>query len=327
MSERTTITQITQIGTEVTPGTAVAVTKRLQAVQIAPSIQAEVQTYRPSGGKFHTIGALGKEWTEASISGPATYTDLVYLLASVMSYTAPTLVGAAKAYEWEFDVAHSAEDTIKTFSVEHGSAYRAGKFSHGVVSELGLNFSRESVEVSGTMLGQRYSDGVALTSSGVADVALQPILPTEVTVYLDDTWAALGTTKLARAFKADFNLSNRFAPLWPLDASVTSFATVVETAPDASIKLLVEADAAGMGPLAAMRSGAKKFIRIEAVGPLIETGSNYKLTLDMCGLVSEIGEFADEDGVYAVEWTLTAAYDSVGTAALEVTIINELTAL
>lgn len=326
MSERTTITQVTQIGVESTPGQEANASKLLQAISIEPSIQAEVQTYRPAGGKFVTVGALGKEWTEASISGPATYTDLTYLLASILSYADPVQQGATAAYLWTFSPAHLAEDTIKTYTVERGSSLRAGRFTHGIVSELGLSFSRESVEVSGSMLGQQYQDGITMTATPTA-VALQPVLPTEVSVYIDPSAADLGTTQLERAFQAEWKVGNRFAPLWPLDASVNSFAATVETAPEATLSLTVEADAEGMGPLSAMRTGTKQFVRIEAVGPVIATPHTWKLTLDLCGLVSEVGEFSDEDGVYAVQWTFTGAYDATWTKALQVQLSNTLSAL
>ena len=437
MSERTTITQVTQIGVEATPGTAVAATKKLGATSIEPSIQAEIQTFRPAGVKFNTIGVLGKEWTEASIEGPASYTDLAYLFAGALNYAAPVQQAGTTAYLWTFTPSHTAEDTVKTFTVERGSAVRAGRFSYGTVNEVGLSFSRESVDVSGSILGQQYTDDVHLstnatyrltaagspptagtftltyaaqTTAGIqfnatpaavqaalealstigagnvevtatvaagagtlavannvytiefvnalaqaprtltgtftgltaagtitlaagvvgvvpTTVALQPVLPTEVSVYLDASGATLGNTKLTRAFTAEWKIGNRFSPLWPLNSAVSSFAATIETAPEATLALTVEADAAGMGPLTAMRAGTKQFIRIEAVGPTIASTYKWKLTLDMCGLVSEVGEFSDEDGVYAVQWTFAAAYDATWTKALTVALQNTLSSL
>lgn len=327
MSERTSITQISQLGVEATKGQAATVTKRLGATSIEPAIQTEINTYKPVGNKFATMGALSKEWVEAAISGGASYNDIVYLLASALSYSAPAQQGATAAYKWTFAPAQSAEDTVKTFTVESGSSARAGKFTYGIVNELGLAFSRDSVEVSGTMLGQAYTDGATLTSSGVTQLDVQPILPTQVSVYMDTTAATLGNTKLTRAFSAEWTLSDRFGPLWPLDASLSGFAAAIETEPTGTLTLLVEADASGMGPLAAMRSGDKKFIRIKAVGPAIASPYTYELVLDMCGVVSEVGDFSDEDGVYAIEWTFTTAYDTTWTKALQVTVINTVTGL
>lgn len=437
MSERTTITQVTQIGVESTPGTAVAALWRLGATSIEPSIQAEIQTFRPAGVKFNTIGVLGKEWTEASIEGAASYTDLAYLFSGVLSAATPVQQGGTSAWLWTFTPSHTLADTVRTFTVEQGSAIRAGRFAHGVVTEMGLSFSRDSVDVSGSMMGRQYQDGVRLstnatwtltaagtpptagtftltfsaqTTSNIAHsatpaavqsalealstigagnvsvvatvaagagnltvannvytiefigalaqaprtltgtftgltpsgsitlaagvtgvvptaIALQPVLPTEVSVFLDTSGATLGNTKLTRAFTAEWNIGNRFGPLWPLDAANSSFATTIETAPEATLSLTVAADAAGMGPLTAMRAGTTRFIRIEAVGPIIAGSFPWRLTVDMCGLVSEVGEFSDEDGVYAVQWTFAAAFDATWGCALQVALQNTLTTL
>lgn len=328
MAERTSITQVTQIGVEATPGTAVAATKKLQAISIEPGIKAEVQSFRPMGGKFPVLAALGKEWTEASISGQAVYTDLVYLLAGVLAYAAPTQITTpdGKAYRWTFTPAQSAEDTVKTFTVEHGSAARAGRFSYGLVTQFGLKIDRGGLEVSGSMLGQRYEDNKSLSASPTAIEPI-PILPTQVDVYIDDEADDLGTTKLLRVPSVEFEISDRFGPLWVLNSDNDSWVTHVETEPSATLKLLVEADAAGMALLTAMRTGTKKFVRVQATGAEIETGNDYELTLDLCGTVTEVSEFSDSDGIYAIEWTFQATYDATWKKALTVDVVNTLSAL
>jgi len=328
MSERATVTQVTQIGVETTPGTGVSADKLLQAVTIEPSIQADVTTFRPQGGKWATLAALGKEWVEAAISGPGVYTDIVYLLSSVLSYAAPAQQGSTSAYKWTFAPAQSSEDTVKTFTVEHGSDVRAGKFTYGLVNELGISIDREAVEVSGTMFGQAYQDGVTLTASPTA-VAVQPILPTEVAVYLDTTSGGIGSTKLTRCLGVEFNVSDRFGQVWPLDSAVSGFAAHMETVPQATLALLVEADSSGMAPLTAMRAGDKRYIRVKAEGPTIEETYKWTFQIDLCGVVSEVSDFSDEDGVYAIQWTFQAAYDSGWDSgkAFQVEVINTLSDL
>ena|SRR5579883_1076991 len=128
-----TVNNIVQIGVEATPGTSVAATKLLQALSIEPAIKADIKTFRPMGGKFATIAALGKEWIEAKLSGAANYTELVYPLASAFSYAAPTQISppSGQAYRWTFTPSQSATDTIKTYTVELGSSVRAHKFTSG----------------------------------------------------------------------------------------------------------------------------------------------------------------------------------------------------
>lgn len=327
MGERATVFQTTQLGIESTPGQATTANKLLLALSIEPAIKAEISTFAPPGGKFATISALGKEWVEAKISSDiACYNHLAYLLSSALAYAAPVKQGSTNAYKWTFTPGQSSEDSVKTFTVEQGSGVRAGKFTYGLVKDLTLSFNREKIDVSGTMLGQAYQDGITMTTSSTAVIPV-PILPTQLDVFLDDTSAALGTTKLLRALSGEFSLSDRFGPLWAINSEVDGFTAHVETRPTARLKLFVEADQQGMGLLTAMRAGGKRYVRIRAVGPTIADTYTYEFQLDFCGAVSEVGEFSDEDGVYAIEWTLDAAYDSVWGKALTVEIINTVSAL
>ncbi len=329
MPERTTITQITQVGVETTPGTGVAANKLLQALSIEPAIKADIKTFRPLGAKYTTIAALGKEWVEAKISGDvACYNHLAYLFSSIMAYQAPVQQGGSAAYLWTFTPAQSAEDTVKTFTVEQGSSARAGKFTYGIVTDLGLKFSREAISVDGTMLGQAYQDGITLTSSPTA-IPIQPILPTALDVFIDSTSAGIGSTKLTRAFSGSFSFGNRFGPLWALNSAVSGFAATVELVPKAQLKLLVEADAAGMGPLTAMRAGDKRYIRLKVVGPLIASTYYYTFQMDLAAVVSDVSDFSDQDGVYAIEWTFDVAFDAAWSSgrAMQVQLTNVLTTL
>lgn len=328
MVERSTITQVMQVGVETTPGTSVSASKLMQALSITPGIQTDVQLFRPSGGKFPTLGAEGREWVEASFEGLGDYEHLVYLLSGILGYTAPTKVGENLAYKWTHKPAQTAEDTIKTYTVEHGSSVRAGKFTYGLVNSFTLSFDRNEVTVGGSMIGKGYTDGITMTASPTA-VPVQPILPTELSVYLNTSSGTIGTTKLLRVLRGEININDRYGTVWPVNSAISGFDAHVEVPIEATMTLLVEADASGMAMLPYLRSGAKSYIRVEAIGPTIETSYTYKLTWDMAGIVSDVGEFSDEDGVYAIEWTFTATYDSVWSSgtAMTVEVINTRSAL
>lgn len=328
MPEVATVTRVVQVGVESTPGTSVAANKQLRSISLDAAIQTELQTLRAIGGKFPVASALGKEWVEADVGGFLTYTEIVYLLSSVLKSVTPTQISppSGLAYRWTFTPAQSSEDTVKTYTVECGSSARAHKFVYGLVTDLRIGFSREQIELGGAMLGRSLQDGITLTASPTT-IEVVPVVPSAVNVYLDTTAAEIGTTQLTRVLSAELEISDRFGPVWTLDSSQTSFAAHVETEPQVTLKLIMEADASGMGPLAAMRNGDKRFIRVKATGPNIETGNDYLFQIDMCGVVSEVGDFSDEDGVYAIQWTFRATYDSSWGKAMEVQVVNKLSAL
>lgn len=328
MAERSTLTQVIQAAVETTPGTAVtAGMKRFQTIGIEPSPSVTVDQFRPTGQKFQGLTALNKEWVQASISGRASYTELVYLLASVL--TTPVIAtpgGGTNSRTWTFTPDNDSPDTPKTFTIEHGDSVRADRFTYGLVTELGLSFNRNAIEVSGAMIGRQMEDGVTLTGTYTA-ITHKPVLATQVSVYLDETAAGLGGTKLTRVVSADLRISNRFTPLWVLDAANDSWVTHLETEPDVSLNLVVEADAAGMALLEDLRTNDRSFVRIEAVGDEIESGKSYTLRIDFSGEIKDTGGFSDQDGLYAIEWNMVAVYDSTWTKAIEVMVQNALTAL
>lgn len=326
MPERATLLQTTQIGVESTMGTAVAANKLLLGTSIEAKIEAEVKTYRPSGQKFATVTALGKEWASAALSGPLTYTDWTYLMASAIAYAAPAQQAATIAYKWTASMSQTDEDTIKSYTIEVGGPVRAHKLALGLVNNLGYMINRDEATIKGSLIGQRITDGITMTATPTA-IALVPVLPTQVDVTLDSASGSLGTTKLLRVLGIDFETGDRYSPVWPVDSAQTSFATYVEKEPAPKFKLKMAADSVGMARLTELRAGTKVFIRVKGTGALIASTYYYTFQHDICGIVSEPSDFSDEDGVYAIEWTFTPVYDSSWGKSMEFQITNTLTAL
>lgn len=328
MPERSALTQGVQVGVEATPGTNVAANKKLISIGIEPAISMDMQRFRPMGQKFASIITPGKEWVEADLSGAGTYTELLYPLASVLvAPGAPTVVDV-NARRWDFQPSSVAEDTVKTFTVEQGGVVRAHKFNYGLVTELELTFNRDGVEVGGSMIGQRISDNIALTA-GPTTLPEVPILPTDLDVWVDTTSGGLGTTKQTRVLEATISIGDRFNPVWVLNSANTSFVAHVESEPSAQVTLLMEADTQGMTPLTTARAGATRFVRIKGTSPTLagSTTEPYSFIFDGACKVSEPGDFSDEDGVYAIEWTMDLVHDTTWGKAFLASLTNKETAL
>lgn len=326
MTDRAMISQGVQIGVETTLGTAVAANKKLLGVSIEPGVKVDIKKYRPSGGKFSTITALGKEWSEAKISGPLCFTDMTYLLASNVAYAAPVQQDSTDAYLWTHTPGQTSEDTVKGYTIEQGSGVRAHKSTYNLVNSLGYTITRSEATIKGSTIAKPVSDGITLTTTPT-DIPLVPVLPTQVSIYADADSADLGTTKLTRVFNIDWDCSNRFAGVWPIDAAISGFAAHVEVEPAPIFKIKVEADATGMTYLAGARAGTRVFFRVEAVGGLIDTGQNYTFTHDVSAECVDVGDFSDIDGVYGLEYTFQAIYDATWGKAFEFVLKNGLTGL
>lgn len=328
MGERTTVTQVVQFGVETTPGTSVAANRSLPSFMLNTSIEGDFTEMTANGVKFPTGYAPGKEWSSAKVSGQPTYDELLYPLVSILKSVSGVQVSSTTAYTWTMSPDSDGPDTIRTFTVEEGSAERAHKFLFGVFDELTLKGDRSKVELSASMLGRAVADGITLTSSPTV-IAQVPILPKHISIYSDDTSGGLGTTKLTRVLSWEFALKNRFGPLWVVDAAQASWVEIVEQMIDCTVKLRVEADAEGMGFLTEMRAGTKQFLRINAESNVLAgTAVPYELIIDACGVISEPpGEIGDTDGVYAIDLTFKAVHDATWAKALDVVLTNRRSAL
>lgn len=329
MADRSSIFELTHIGIETTPGTAVTPTRTLAGISVEPELKPTVKTFRPLGNKFLTAATKTREWTECKLSGVPTYNEIVYLLSSLITGASAAQQGGTTAYLWTFSPSSTAGDSPKTLTVEQGSSVRAHQFAYAMVTELSMTFSRadDSVELSGQLFGQQITDGYTLTGSPT-QLTLQPISPEDVTVYLADTQATLATADAStRVLKVEVKVGDRHKQVWTLNQSQTGYVANVEGTPSAEMKLLVEADSNGMALLTTMRNGAKKFCRVKAVGGTIVDSYSYTLQIDWCGFVDKVGKYEDKDGVYAIEFTLSAAHDTTWGKALEFQVQNELSAL
>ena len=326
MVDIATVYEKVQIGVETTAGTSVPATKIVSATAIGGNPQATVNRYRPSGYKFNTIHARGREWIEGPMAGPLTYTEIVYWLSSAFStavITVPTPGTPVKTSLWTFGINSNAPDTYKTYTVEIGSSTRGKKFTNGFVNTFGLNVTRDEATLSGTMMGQALIDDTAPTVlTSAAEIPLMPMLPEHFSVYVSDTQAGLAAAPAqTRAFGFGFNLADKLRLLWPINRAKTSFDGSVERPPEMGGELTIMADDDGYGQfLTAMRAGTTKFIRIQAQGSLIESVTPdyfWKFELDLATKVSEPGAFEDDDGLLQTTWALGAVHDLTWGKAVE----------
>lgn len=328
MAERTSVTQIVQLGVESTEGTAVAANRLLPSLKIEPAIQQVINHYRALGYKFPTVSSLGKNWSAAKFSGVPTYDELVYLLSSVMGAATPAQISSTTAYTWAHALSSTAEDTVKTFTVEQGSALRAHKAAGYRVVDFELTWDRDKVEVKGLMVGKALTDGITLTSSPTA-IPQVPITGNDIEVWADDTSAGLGTTKLERTQKGSLKLANRFGPLWVVDRAQTSFVAQTERPIDAKAMLWAQANAEGMGFYTlSTTAGGKKFIRVKATSDQnAGTANPYSAQFDFACTVDKLGEFGDDQDIYGLPVDLQIVHDATWGKAIAATVVCKRTAL
>ena len=427
--DNASVFQVSQIGVETTPGTAVPALKRLHGLSFEIAPEGDIKMFAPQGYKFNTLAIPGKEWAGAKLSVASDYQSLAYVLDGVLMKTTPTGAGGAKTRA--YTVKTNQADTIQTYTLEHGSSLRGKRTAYNLITDFGLSASRDEVKLDGSALSRIITDpaymstcdvqSLAITGSptggnftltyatvtsgpitynatasnvqtaleatssigsgnvvctggplpanpvvitfvgalaqqtitvltatstltggtspsttvtsvtvGVTptDVPAIPITPNGLDLYIDPTAAALGTTKILRGFNLDWKIGSRFAPIWCMNSTNTSWVSHVESMPKSEFSITLECDDEGMSYVTNQRAGTTLFIRLVSTGPAISGGGNYGFTLDFACKISKPYQYTDASGaVYAVQYGGELVHDSTWGKALSLTLVNTLATL
>jgi hypothetical protein len=326
MPRRSSISQIVQIGVETTIGTSVAANRKLPDLMLTPRPMANVLRFRGSASKYASVVSLGKEWSEAAVTGSPGYNSIIYPLNSIVNtgvITTPATGTNSRDHTFTPNVA--TEDTIKSYTVEKGSTAAAEKTTGNIFNELAINVNRNECALTGTTFGQLWQTGVTMTGSPTT-IAMVPIMPKQFDIYSDSTFGGLGATKLTADFVANFTIGNRFGQIWPINSAKTSWDEPVETEPQVRMAIQVENNTAGQQWVTDMRNSTTRYVRLEALGAIIETTITYKLRIDMVAKVIEAPDVADADGLYVLN-VLLEAFDDGTNPPYRIVATNTITAL
>lgn len=330
MAENATVAQAVQLGKETTPGTGVAASKLLQYTSFDLDPNIDTVEFRPMGSKIDGTILPGKDFTNFSLTHQGSYQELPYLFSNLLIDATPTTVDTS-GKQWLYEPTNRTENTRARYTIEQGSAVRAGKATFGVVNGIEVTLNRESgFGITGSGFAQQYQDNITLTGAPTT-ILETPILPTHLNVYVNTSFATIGTTKLTRDFNAVWRCNDIVGQVWPINSANASYASDVEIVPTVEMELQAMTDTAGMAFLGYIRAGTTVYVRLEAISTVLAGAATsfYKCWIDGAMKVKSVGGFDDADGVRVVNWTLGAVADSTfsSTAFTRVTLVNTLAAL
>jgi hypothetical protein len=327
MPEPATVAQVIQIGPEVTPGTGVAAGKVPRYLSFDLDPAPEFSRFRAMGQKYATAIVMSKNATTFGLGGQGSYSELAYVFCSNLINVTPALSDTT-AQTWTFTPSISAEDTVKTYTIESGSTTRAGKAVYGIIPDVEITFARDGVEIGGAGFAQNFQDNVAMTGSPTF-IEDAPEMPKHINFYANDTFGAIGTTKQTRCMRAIYRCTGRFGQVWPLNSANASYAAHVELEPTAQIEAQFAYDSQGGAFYTAALAAATKYVRIECLSDVLAGAATvfYKLWIDMPCKVVSWGGLDDVDGLRCVNVTLEAINDATAGFAQKVVLVNKVAAL
>ena len=196
----TTALRRIQMGQETTRGTLVAADKiLLGALQYTDqrTHHSPEDEERNSLALLHRLTEL-TQGTALQYTGSLIYEQILDFLAMGVkgSVTPTTPTNGVLTRDWTFTPTLAALNAQDSYTFEYGDDQQEYECGHVMAESIDLNFSMgEAATMSATLFGQATAKATftgALTPPAVEDVVAQ-----QVKMYLDTTWAGLGTTQLS----------------------------------------------------------------------------------------------------------------------------------
>lgn len=323
---RSIVDQVRQIGDESVAGTPVAGDRRLSALSINLRPNIDKMRFRAAGAKSTTATGINTAEAEGDYTGPGDYNHIIWPLEGLVGSTGPTGAGAAKTRVYA-PATYGSDANNKTFTVEAGDSVAARIYSRLRFRSFQLQVGRRSGStVSGGCRANFPEDGQTLTASPT-DIAQAPVLGNQWDVYLDTSFGAIGTTKIATAYDIGFAVGDKFNPFYALNsANGNDVADEVEIAHDINGAFKMMHDAQSRSRFATLLNNPVLYLRYLATGATLEVGVTQKIQFD---IAVQLGAPPDDDndGVYGVEYNFDSIYDASLGGHWKATVVNSVASI
>jgi len=320
-----------QFGKEATAGTPVAATTIWRGEGVGQDTREVTFPAEDVG----ILGGIDRAYTAklgAEVSfdeTPATFQQLPYILEAGIATETPTQDGAGTGYIYEYLFPTTAQNTPRTYTIEHGDDQQAEEIEYAHVSEFSITGNAgEAVNVSATWQGRQSTTTSFTGGLSVPDV--EEILFGTGALYIDDTGTFPATTQKSNTLIGmELSVNTGMQAVYTADNLYFSF--VKNVMPEIMLNITFEHDSTAVAEIAAFRAGTARSIRLLFEGSAFTTGGtaydDHTLIIDLVGKWESFEGLGEQDGNDIVTGTLRCRYNATAGALGKITVVNELSSL
>lgn len=314
---------------EATPGVPVVnAMKSYQALRVMYGYESAGTSHKGSGFRANTARVTTNEWGAHSVESPQCFNAMLPVLASVLGLpvSTPGILSAAHV----FLLKGKGKRTPVTFTGMWGDEDFAAQLAYLVFNNLGVGVQRSDLTLSTSAISRIPDDSVAMPTVGIVEVPAVPIPSRGYDMFIDDTWAALGTTKYLSNYDFQVTVGETWGQDTPINSAFQSFMRLVENESvdyTASMQVGLEPEMADL--FTTFRDGVLKYFRIASTGPEIEAGVDYGFDLDFCARIIKRGQTATAPNspIVVLPFDLEHAPDPATNNLIGVNLVNAVLAL
>lgn len=321
------------LGREATAGTKVTATTIWRGTGGMPNDTREVTFPEEnigyiSGTTRNYIARIAGEM--ALDETPATFEQFPHILeAGVQTVTPTTDTGSGYIYTYNFPT--TAQNTIKTYSIEAGDDQQIESAAYGFVTDFTLSgVSGEAWQVGSTWQVRQWEPDT-WSSSATAPV-IEEMLFSKTKLYIGATTDTLGSTDTLKSntlLAATLNATTGVIPVFTAEGQLY-FSFTKATMPEVTLELTLEHDATSVAERAFFRAGTPRQILLVTTGSALTSAGAYAtktMKILLSGVYETFPPLEDQDGNDIYTITFRARYNATTGQFATITIVNELATL
>lgn len=201
----------------------------------------------------------------------------------------------------------------------------------GIGALAGTNLTQPTIDdtllVGGGAVGTISTTQAGGVAGTVSQVPQRPASRTQMDMFIDNTFAGIGTTKIVPPYAGSFEIADKFIPFWAFNTDYSSFADTVRTPAEVKASFSTSNDAAARALYSSISSNPVKYIRYLIQGENIGASADEMIRVDIAVRIESIDTDQDANGVYGRKFNWAANHDSDMNGAYRVRVVNRLTAL
>lgn len=323
-----------QLGGESVIGTAVAPTVIWRGTGGMPKSDLTIQTPEEDVGIYggtnrHFVSKIQGSFILDEV--PATFEQLPLLLEAGIKAATPAADGPGDGFIRIYPMPTTAQQVIKTFSVEAGDNIAVEKTPYAFLQTITLSGSIGEAWMMGAEgIGKQWapvSNFVALTLDPVEE-----ILFTKTKFFIGDPDDVLdpGGEIAGMLMSAKIDINTGWVPVFTASGTLT-FSSHKCTAPEISVEVTFEHNANSKAEKVLFESNADRKIKLVVTGSdFAVAGTLYDaktLEVELAGHWESWESLGEQDGNDVVTATFRARYDTLAAMFASFTVVNDITDL
>jgi hypothetical protein len=329
---------LTQWGTEVTPGTAVAANRFVTAVDVMIDMDIENRPRRSRGSNVETSSIRGKKLAKGSYDGILCYNSLPLILNGLLPVAASQQIGAIEAYRYRYQPPSKQQHASrKTYTWSVGDDVAREIFAYGQIAGMQCELTQDDSKVTGPVFARFPTLSETAQPAITSEILERAVERDDINIYLSTDLATLwdADSQLLDTDQEMLSIGEKWTPRHVHNRALSSFKKAVGKPYTLDFSYTTEHESVSRAFLASLiASNVEVFMGIECQGLLLGNNGGtdvfelirYTMAGKLTSPESQRDDEGGNGGVFGKKYNFKGLHSPTLGTAYEIEVINSIAA-